>query len=241
MIIRPGRDHQSTASWYVVSVDLGQQVDPTAIAVLEVTTRQEELNKHLADPDAPSPVTMDWYPKGGGGIKNPGGVHRIDVRHLERLPLKMAYPDQIAHVRAVLQRPPLDRPSTDLVLDQTGVGKPIVDMFRAEGLSPIGITITAGDDWSKVSHEEFRVSKLLLVSRLQAMLHAGELRIAKGLADAQVLTWELQDFRAQITESGYTRFGARSGTHDDLVLALAIGAWWANRPRDHYWIGTFRI
>ena len=67
------------------------------------------------------------------------------------------------------------------MLDQTGVGRPVVDMFRHAGLSSIGVTITAGDSETRVHADEFRVAKLLLVSRLQAALHAGELRIAKEL------------------------------------------------------------
>jgi hypothetical protein len=36
---------------------------------------------------------------------------------------------------------------------------------------------------------------------------------------------ELRDFRAEVTDSGYWRFGARAGKHDDLVLAVAIALW----------------
>jgi len=64
------------------------------------------------------------------------------------------------------------------------------------------------------------------VSRLRGMLHSGELNIAKDLNEAQALLWELQDFRATASDTGNWRFGARSGRHDDLVLALAIGCWW---------------
>jgi hypothetical protein len=59
------------------------------------------------------------------------------------------------------------------------------------------------------------------------------------LDEAQALAWELQDFRATASESGNCRFGARSGRHDDLVLALAIGAWWVNRPSAWTYVGTY--
>jgi Terminase RNaseH-like domain len=71
----------------------------------------------------------------------------------------------------------------------------------------------------------YSVPKLTLISTVQALLHDGRLKIHKGLADVQVLVAELQDFQAQVTDSGYWRFGARSGKHDDLVLALAIALW----------------
>lgn len=116
-----------------------------------------------------------------------------------------------------------------LVFDQTGVGRPVVDLFRRAGLNPIGVTITAGDGESRTPEGDYRVAKLLLVSRLQAALQEGSLRIAKDLPESRALALELQDFRAQVMQSGYTRFGAREGQHDDLVLAVALGAGYAGK------------
>jgi hypothetical protein len=116
--------------------------------------------------------------------------------------------------------------NSDLVVDATGVGKPVVDLFRHAGLKPIALTITAGDGWT-AQGKDYRVSKLLLVSRLQALLHSGDLKIAAGLVEAPTLVSELKDFRATFTDHGNAVFGARVGRHDDLVLATAIAAWYA--------------
>jgi hypothetical protein len=92
--------------------------------------------------------------------------------------------------------------------------------------------VTAGDKETRdyvAGCEEWRVAKLLLVSHLQASLNEGTLRIAKTLPDARALAEEMTDFRANISDSGYTSFGARKGAHDDLVLAVAIGNWWSCR------------
>jgi hypothetical protein len=51
----------------------------------------------------------------------------------------------------------------------------------------------------------------------------------KNLPEAPVLKMELEDFRASVTDSGRWTFGARSGAHDDLVLALALALWRASR------------
>ena len=135
----------------------------------------------------------------------------------------------VAAVRSILARPPL-LGHTELVIDRTGVGRAVYDLFVEAGLDPIGITITSGDNEHRESDRSgWRVSKLALVSRLQALLHAGELKIAKSLPEAPALAAELQDFRATISESGTAQFGARSGRHDDLVLALACATWWAAR------------
>jgi len=69
---------------------------------------------------------------------------------------------------------------------------------------------------------------LTLVSRLQALLHEGRLKIQKELSEAETLVRELQDFRVEFTAAGHLTFNARSGRHDDLVLALAIAVWHAH-------------
>lgn len=223
----------------ILSVDLGQSIDPTAIAVLRVLTRQDIVAAQYDDPPGPK-APQEWFPKGAGPV-DPQRVGRIDVVYLERLPLRMPYPEQIAYIEKLLHREPLTL-ATDLVIDQTGVGRPVVDSFRQAGLRPIAVTITAGDSEGRgEGFDEWRVAKSVLVSRLQALLHAGELKIAKGLAEAEVLGWELQDFRATVTDTGTWRFGARSGRHDDLVLALVIGCWWACRPKPSLTVGHLHI
>jgi hypothetical protein len=76
----------------------------------------------------------------------------------------------------------------------------------------------------------FGVPKLILVSRLQALLHEGRLKIHRELPEADTLVRELQDFRVEFTAAGNLTFNARQGRHDDLVLALAIAAWRAYGP-----------
>jgi len=52
-------------------------------------------------------------------------------------------------------------------------------------------------------------------------VHA-ELKIASNISDAGALADELKDFARKVSESGRVTFNARSGSHDDLVLSLAI-------------------
>ena len=148
--------------------------------------------------------------------------------HLERLPLNTTYPDVITHTRRLLQQSPL-LGRAELVLDLTGIGRPVGDMFRQEGLHPIKVTITAGHEEKIGERGEHHVAKLILVSQVQALLHDGRLQIQKDLAEAPVLRSELEDFRATVSGSGRWTFGARSGAHDDLVLALSLAIWRANK------------
>jgi hypothetical protein len=155
-------------------------------------------------------------------VEQSNGRSLYQVGHLERLPLQMPYPQQVSYVTGLMSR--LRSPNVELVLDVTGVGKAVADLFAVTSLATINVTITAGDATTSEGLD-FHVPKLSLVSRLQALLHNGQLKIHKDLADAPELVSELQNFRAQVSESGYWKFGARSGKHDDLVLAVAIALW----------------
>ena len=148
----------------------------------------------------------------------------FQVGHLERVPLGTPYPGIVAHARRLLGKLPA---GTELVIDYTGVGRPIFDMFTYAGISPLGVLITAGiaETWEGAICS---VPKLTLVSRLQALLHEGRLKILKELAEAETLVRELQEFRVEFTAAGHLTFNARSGKHDDLVLSLAIGVWRAH-------------
>jgi len=190
-----------------LSVDLGQSIDPTAISVIE-RQRVPQVRAGISVPK-PIPYTTTYR-----------------VRHLERMPLRTSYPEIVGYVGRMLATAPLSVRDTKLVIDQTGVGRPVFDMFKSAGLKPVGVTITAGDGWSREG-DAYRVSKLLLVSRLQAALHSGLLHIASTLPEADVLKGELADFRVQHSATGYAAFSAREGRHDDLVLSVSIGLWLA--------------
>jgi hypothetical protein len=148
----------------------------------------------------------------------------FQVGYLERVPLGTPYPGIVAHVGRLLDKLPA---GTELVIDITGVGKPVFEMFAYAGISPLGALITAG---TTETHDGAicGVPKLTLVSRLQALLHEGRLKIQKELPEAETLVRELQDFRVEFTPAGHLTFNARTGKHDDLVLALAIAVWRAH-------------
>jgi hypothetical protein len=145
----------------------------------------------------------------------------FQVGHLERVPLGTPYPGVVAHVGRLLTKLP---GHSELVIDFTGVGRPVFDMFVYSGISPTGVLITGGTAETR-DGATCSVPKLTLVSRLQALLHEGRLKILRELAEAETLVRELQDFRVEFTAAGHLTFNARTGKHDDLVLALAIAVW----------------
>lgn len=159
--------------------------------------------------------------------KLPAPVYRI--RHLERLPLGMTYPAQVAHVVGLLCRDPLARFEASTYIDGTGVGRAVVDLFKQTRMKRMhAVTITAGTSITRTM-DGWHCSKLELISRIQALLHSGALLIEPELADAATLARELQDFRVSFSTAGNPIFGARSGAHDDLVLAAALAIFGATR------------
>lgn len=218
--VQAATEANTTRSYYV-GLDLGQSMDPTALSVTEKMT---------------APVLSIGYRAGKMQFTT---AYR--VRHLERFPLGLSYPEMVRRTQSTLNTAPL-RGNSKLIIDQTGVGRPVFDLFKQARMDPAGVTITAGLDWSREGMDNFRVPKGLLVSRLDAALHSGILQIAADLSEAKALREELADFKTSHTASGYAQFGARSGKHDDLVLSVAIGLWYAVTLGDQrFSIGRVRL
>jgi len=152
-------------------------------------------------------------------------AEEMQVRHLERLPLATPYPDVVRRIAEMVQK----LSGAELVVDATGVGRPVVDHLRKAGLSPIAVTITAG---KAVTFEDgfWRVPKHELVRALVVSFEGDRLRIAARLRYATALRDELQAFQRKVTGAGRGVYGATAGAHDDLVIAVALAAWWMEAP-----------
>ncbi len=155
---------------------------------------------------------------------------RHHARYLRRWPLNTAYPTIVDDVAALDGRPPLERTDV-LAIDQTGVGRPVVDMLRQKQLRPVAITITGGDSVS-AEGAFLRVPKRDLIGILQVLLQTERLKFARSLPDVPVLIQELESFRVKISpQTAHDSYEHREGQHDDLVLATAVAAWYAERSQ----------
>jgi hypothetical protein len=157
----------------------------------------------------------------------------LTVNYLRRWPLGTSYPEIVANVAALVERSPLDWPA--VAVDETGVGKAVVDLFRQAQLKARlhPVLITPGHATSSAMGS-WHVPKKQLVSTLQALLQSGRLRIA-NLPERELLVRELLAFRVKVSAAGNETFEAwREKDHDDLVLAVALAAWLAEwcRPFD---------
>jgi len=195
---------------YFTGLDLGQTTDYSALAVLEQTR----------EPAHDDPGRM---------------VKHYAVRHLQRFPLGTPYTAICTEIGELFAINPLIR--THLVVDQTGVGRPVVDLLaQARVQARIrAITITGGQQAS-LAADGMHVPKKELVNTLQVLLQTRRLQVAPALPEARTLVKELLDFKVKITESAHETFGnLREGTHDDLVLAIMLAAWQGEHARE-LWI-----
>jgi hypothetical protein len=211
--------HLMSSSW-TVGIDLGQVNDPTAICLVQRLRHfsTEPLIRGGAFKPGliPLPVKELGEPK-------PGDLLRI--QGLRRLQLGLTYTEQAHQICVLLADPRLQ--DAQVFVDQTGVGRAVCDLLKSAGIRHKPVTITGGTEVTQRDDGGWAASKLQLISRLQAALHSGELKIPEALPDAAKFIQELQDFRVSWSEAGNVRFGARVGQHDDLVLAAALAVFGA--------------
>lgn len=205
---------------YVVGLDLGKMRDYTALVLNEVFIGTSKRYRRTEFERTASVVAEKRF-------------IRHSLVNLFRYELGTTYPAIYSSVQAVMgQLPARDMPP-QLVVDQTGVGGPVVDGLRDIGLRPIGVTITGGISVNRISHSTLTVPKSLLASALDAALGQDRLDIADSALASQQFRSELGAFRVKIRSSGTESYEAdRERDHDDLVMAAALAVWHGeNLPR----------
>lgn len=197
-----------TSRRFFIGLDLGQANDPTAITVLEHVVQRTEWPDYKM-------------------------LHEYQLRYAKRYPLGTSYPDIVDAAKAVFQNRQLQLSThlpTTMVIDLTGVGRPVLDMFRKAGLDPLAINITGGNTTSSGQDPKIlNVPKRDLATTLQVLLQSGMLKFAHNLGELATLKKELQNFKVKVSASGQDAYEAwRSGDHDDLVLSTALACWVAH-------------
>lgn len=199
----------SEHSHFVIGASVGTGMQPTAIAVLEQVV--------LKNPD--------WRAENGA----------LKLRHLERLPLDTNYPGTVEAISKLLKRSEIkDKEQCgepDVLLDITGSGRAIEELFEREGIDPILVRVVgSGYQEEKVPQGEWRVPRLELVGALRVLYEAGRLETAKKLELLPTLLEEIRAFKMQRTRIDLNDPESwRERPDEDLILAVALTAWRASR------------
>jgi hypothetical protein len=112
-----------------------------------------------------------------------------------------------------------------LAVDATGVGRAVVHLMLERRLSPLCVTITAGQT-ARCEGRDWHVPKVDLTQTLHVGLQQKRVRFAASLPERDVLVRELLSFEQRTSAAGHTTLGTwREGEHDDAVLAVSIAAY----------------
>jgi len=189
-----------TDKTYLAGLDLGQANDYSAFSIAEKNIHRER-----------------------GKIWS-----KLSIGHLERYPIGTSYFDIAEEIAGRFEDPRL-KIRGKLVVDQTGVGKPVMDILRKFGMRPIGITITGGYDVNEDGHGGFNVPKRDLVSALVSMYYGNLIAVMGSLKAAPEFNNELQHFSVKQNKStGFESFEPdEANVHDDLVISVALIAWYS--------------
>ena len=192
---------------FVIGLDLGQANDFTALTIVD------RVAEGVASADE----------------KNIGPM-QYEIPHLQRFKLGTPYPDIAAAVGKIMVALPKREQPPRLIVDATGVGRPVVDLLKKAKLHPTAVTITGGSQETSGGDFQHGVPKRNSVSALQVTLQTGRLKIARKLPEASTLINELLNFKVKISASGHDSYEAwRESIHDDLVLSASLAVWWSER------------
>lgn len=212
-----------------IGIDIGQIADSTAIAVIEAMQVDHGRTKVIPRPERVPTVDDHWdfWPE----YETTKKVHVLEteytLRHIERVPLGTSYPDVAKKIAGMLCSPLLYRRSVRVLIDVTGVGRPVYDSLLSEiSLHPESrdarvkpITFAAGQ---KYNRSNGTLGKAFLVSRLQSLLQNNQVH-APDTAEVKAMLEELRVYEIKVDQDGHDTYGAfKVGKHDDLATALAL-------------------
>jgi hypothetical protein len=221
-----------------LGLDLGQRHDPAAIAILYRTVEPTGAFNH-----ATWEIERELH---------------FRLCHTERLALGTPYIEIVARIRRLLEKlsAPLPgvhsyagtAPLRTLVVDASGVGRPVVELIRKAGIAgttallgarlgtgsgmhgvartPAAsarvtiapVTITSAGKPRLEASGEEFVSRRDLITNLRILLEKRLLKISARIHDRDALLKE------------FVQLQDRSGSkHDDLVMATALACWRATR------------
>jgi hypothetical protein len=185
------------------SIDLGQSQDPAAFVALQAPRYGADFI---------GPPENGWL-----------------VRTITEYPLGTDYGTIIQHL--------LGLKSLDvLIIDATGA-KPFVDWIRRDAsrvawrtrIIPINIATSAMREAAIRDKGFWSVPKRELVNAMVVMEHRGDLKLDRNDPFVKKLFKQLVDFQMTISRAANRQFGAKQGSHDDLLMSLAQSCWWALR------------
>ena len=213
-------------SQYVISIDIAKRRDFTAIQIYRDTPELIRGDRAANAPDR--------------------HFHFQDLVYQFK-GQDMRYQDLAMHVVRLVSDKKVAN-NNDLIVDGTGVGVAVVDIFRERGLNPIPIVATAGGTAKPVYADigsifgngtgeqlkgmhtvsEWHVPKVEMVQAGQVAMEQRLVRIAPNVNHLDDFREQLQGFKGRFNErTNYTRYDAEDDeVHDDFITCYLMAMWW---------------
>jgi hypothetical protein len=154
-------------------------------------------------------------------------IQEYHVRELRSFRPGAGYTPIIEHVNKVCRKVAV----ACVVVDQTAVGAPIVELIKKGIANPLIPIIIGGQHTEHYSNGLDYIPKQILISQLIALLTKKTLKIFKDLAEAANLTQELLNYENRPTSSSSLNGDIwREQPCDDLIFALALACWQLQKP-----------
>ena len=192
---------------YTIGVDLGKERNHTALVVMKRVWHAATVSEFIAS-----------------GTRGYQGEYRHTLVGAERLALGTPYPTVVRWVKSIAD--PLGQELGSIVVDATGVGSAVLDLFQKADL-PVrvqGVVITGdqavGGLGGRTSAGLRTVSRTELLTKLQVVIQN------KGF---QVDRPQCREWEALRRELSLLRLDRKGPGQDDLALALALAVWWGMR------------
>jgi phage FluMu gp28-like protein len=133
----------------------------------------------------------------------------IQLAYLHEFELGTAYANIINHLAKAQQKFNLQK----VIVDQTGMGEPILDELKAQGFTNVqGLTFTV-----KTKEELLTTLKILMEQkRLKLPYH-------------RRLCQQINEQQFEYSRTGHLLYSHPEGSHDDMLWALSMAVWAATR------------
>lgn len=224
-----------------VGIDVGQVHDPTSICVAEVHQVDTGEVRYVPNPEMGRHNERgEWIaPK----VYDPILRSEYIVRFIKRLPLNTSYPEVALHIANMLDNELFQNRNINVLIDVTGVGRPVYDSLRKEILlrqhnakviyrPEVGLRLQIGRHTllikpinfvhgEKYNRKEGSLGKAFFVSKMQVLLQDKRIH-GPDTSEMQAAIDELKVYEIKVNNDGKDTYGAKTGKHDDLATALGL-------------------
>jgi hypothetical protein len=188
---------------YILALDPAQLRDWSALAAVDMQYAQAKIINGAA-----TPARFEYS--------------LVAMNRKQGLP----YDQIVEWVVRTLKNPAFNKQSPpQFVLDATGVGVAVNDMFRVKHVRAMAVTITPGNG---LNREGFiiHLGKARLIGKFLGAFDAGKVHVNPNMPIWPLVEREMLSFRAEMSAQGRVKMEAERGENDDMLFALALCVWY---------------